>query len=322
MKLFQLRAKASSKRHNLGEINAFTPPHYKGLIDCLRVNNSHRAQSITSRCFVLWLVLFVLVSWSVFLPATVSAQTCPSGNHLSASGTGTDLSLDGSGRVICNTGDTHGISIRSLISATEADINITMTGGSITIKGDDVSGINAYHAGTGNIDVEISEVEIRHEGKDGNGIALFANELGQKYPKNISLEVTNVIITNTVGDNTGIGATNYARGDVKVTMTGGSITTEGAEHDGSRIGFNFGIDGLSRNGNVEISVNGVKITTKEVNSQGILGTHQGTGGGAGNVEISMTGGSITMKKELLPISMSLTELEDIIKQAPVISKFQ
>jgi len=226
----------------------------------------------------------------VFSPATVSAQSsCTS--RISNTGSG-NVDINESDRVICTTGDEHhGIFVQRSVGKTD-DIALTMTRGSITTSGNDAQGINVQQLGTGKVDVKLSGVRIQNESKDGNGINIFYNGSSKK---DMNLEVTNVGITTTFVDNRGIIVDNAASGNIGITMTGGSITTQGAAVTGTPevVGRNLGIFGLLEGtGNIGVTVSDGSITTKEVNSQGIFGRHKGKG----NVVISMTGGSITIEK--------------------------
>ncbi len=128
----------------------------------------------------------------MFLPSTVSAQTCTS--RISNTGGGNAV-IDETNREICTTGEEHdGIKVQRL-GGTTADIALTMTGGSITTSGDYAYGINVRQLGTGKVDVKLSGVRIQNESRDGYGIRIY---YGNSSVKDVNLEVTNVDITTTL----------------------------------------------------------------------------------------------------------------------------
>jgi len=286
MKLFQLRAKASEKQRCCSSIKTFTippPPLFKD-----------RAQSITSRCFSLWLVLFFLIPWSVILPVTVSAQnSCPGGSIASSGhitcvvsqGTSGDVVIDQTDRVISTTvlNIAPGINVSRL---SEGNINISLTGGSITTEGVlSAHGIRGNHKVKGNNSITVSGGSIATKGTNSHGI--FAFHETNESEGNIVISVLEEATITTGGTAltalaNGIYGRHEGVGDIGITVSGGSITTE------SRV--SIGILGQHRGaGNLAVSVSGGSITTKELNSYGIYGQHSGTG----NVGITFSGGKIT-----------------------------
>ncbi|MCY4495583.1 MAG: hypothetical protein OXB92_17195, partial [Acidimicrobiaceae bacterium] len=252
----------------------------KIFIPYFQFNRLNRVYLMTSRCFGLLSVLFLLVSWSVFLPVTASAQevfTCPADmNTLDVSEFPSSSSPD---QIVC----------RELDATETRDITITVLDREIStsvqgsVRG---SGVYARHNGSGNIDISVTGGSITTSISGARGIAVTS------FSGIANISVSDLSINTTGSGAHGIFLTFENTGSIEITN--GSIVTRGDDSHGVH-GWRDGESSPGIKGDVDIKVTGASVTTEKGGpnevSHGIFGYQEYTG----DVNISVTEGSTTTK---------------------------
>ena len=177
-----------------------------------------------------------------------------------------DIDVDVENIDFTSTGErSHGIYTRFQIGI--GDILVDVRGGSITTKGLYATGLHSQHEGTGLLDIDIQDLDIKTE---STGIY---QEIGTLSHGNF--------------------ASHLGDGDIRIDARGGTIETKGT--------YSYGIYG-SHEGNGDITIDtrdGHTITTTGDNAHGIVAYHFGTEDSrsiritiGGSFEASGVGGSV------------------------------
>jgi len=166
--------------------------------------------------------------------------------------------------------------------------HFTLFIGEGTINGNSSPGVSVsmYHTQVANITLVSSRVDIITNGDLSSGIEAFKTN----GPGDIGITVTGGSITTDGDQSRGIHGTHYRKGDIGITMTGGSITTMNINSDGIRSTkdrFPDSADGAG-DGDIGITVTGGSITTKSNPSRAIYGYN----GFKGDIAITVTDGKI------------------------------
>jgi len=238
---------------------------------------------MTSRYFGLLSVLFLLVSWSVFLPVNVSAQevfTCSA----------TANTENNSG--LPATGSSDNIVCRLSGDAETSDITINVSDREIetSVGGSRNAGIYARHEGSGNIDISVSGGSIASEQASGIFVTRYGSGIANISVSDLSI-TTGVEGESDVEDVHGIILSFENTGSIEITN--GSIVTRGNSSHGVHGWRSRDLSSTGMKADVNIKVTGASVTTEKAESHGIFGYQQHTG----DINISVTEGSATTKAD-------------------------
>ncbi len=172
------------------------------------------------------------------------------------------------------------------------DLAIGVTGGSITTRGLDATGVFGIHHGAGDLSIGVRDAAVTTESTEVNNDdetvahGVYGRHSGDG---NVDIGVTGGRIETAGVRSHGVYSWHSATGDVDIEVAGGSVTTGGLDA--------IGVFGLHQGtGDLSIAVRDVAVTTEstEVNNDdetvahGVYGWHSGDG----NVDIGVTGGRI------------------------------
>ena len=192
----------------------------------------------------------------------------------------------------------------------EGDINIDVRGIDIVVKGEKSFGITGFHAGTGNIDISAQNFTIAAGELSHNGILGRHDGMGD-----IDIEVQGGAITVMGTEADGIRGAHLGAGHVSINVRDVTIASQSTELDPERgdtysVGVYGSHEGLK--GDIDISVRGGSITTRGVNSYGVYGQYENPTDdddnplfdsdnnvieGRGDITIAVTGGEISTQGE-------------------------
>ena len=202
------------------------------------------------------------------------------------------------------------------------DIDITVSGGSITMAGERSWGVNGWHRGSGDVDIDVTGgASITTTGKGGRGVYGSHN---QGTAGHVDIDVKGSSSITTSGEDAhGVLGWHGESGDIDIDVTGdASITTKGAsghgvyglhwKSGGTNTGdINIGVADATiktestaygilayhtTTGDIDVDVTaGASITTKGASAYGVYGLHTGaeTAAKTADIDIDLTGGSIT-----------------------------
>ncbi len=158
------------------------------------------------------------------------------------------------------------------------DIDIAVTGGSITTAGvDGAYAVHARHENTGAIAVRLTGVDVDTTGAEVHGV--FAEHRGSEGAVSVTVEGGSVATQG--ADAHGVYGTHAGRGALTVAVTNGAkVTTKGIGAQGVRAD-------LAGDGSLTVNLAG-DVTTEGEGSEGALALHRGSG----NLAIGMTSGTV------------------------------
>ena len=196
------------------------------------------------------------------------------------------------------------------------EVDIDVTGGSITTLGQDSHGIWGRHRGIGGVDIDVTDATIATEGRLAHGVFGLIQQTCIDNRRNKACQGDNLL------EGTGVG-------NINIDVTGGSITTKGMEMVWDRNAEEFNVErGPSyavharheNEGNIAIRMMGVTVATESDEAHGVFAEHRdaritvavtdsegtshssvvdevGVGQTRGDITIDVTGGSVSTMGE-------------------------